>query len=182
MAETASTFSEMLLFDEILNKVNDEEKKSILTEHIDDLYSTISRQAFFTLFEIAAHKKIGEGTTVENISKEYIKTLRDQFSNSINITEDFGVEWSCIPHFYHSPFYCYAYSFGNLLALSFFHRYKKEGKSFAPTYIEILSAGGSKKPETLLKEHGIDISSQKFWQDGFDYIKNQVNRLAKLDN
>lgn len=182
LAETASTFSEMLLFDEILNKVSNEEKKSILTEHIDDLYSTISRQAFFTLFEIAAHKKIGEGATVEDISKEYMKTLKEQFANSIDMTSNFGVEWSCIPHFYHSPFYCYAYSFGNLLALSFFQRYKKEGKSFAPTYIKILSAGGSKKPEILLKEHGIDISSQKFWQDGFEYIKNQVNRLSKLDN
>ncbi|TLX81939.1 MAG: M3 family oligoendopeptidase [Thaumarchaeota archaeon] len=182
LAETASTFSEMLLFDEILSKVTDEEKKSILVEHIDDLYSTISRQAFFTLFEIAAHKKIGDGATVEDISKEYMKTLKDQFADSINITENFGVEWSCIPHFYHSPFYCYSYSFGNLLALSFFQRYKKEGKSFAPTYIKILSAGGSEKPETLLKEHGIDISSQKFWQDGFEYIKNQVNTLVKLDN
>jgi oligoendopeptidase F len=182
LAETASTFSEMLLFDEILTKVTDEEKKSILTEHIDDLYSTISRQAFFTLFEIAGHKKIGDGATVEDISKEYMKTLKDQFANSINITDDFGVEWSCIPHFYHSPFYCYAYSFGNLLALSFFQRYKNEGRSFAPTYIKILSAGGSKKPETLLKEHGIDISSQKFWQDGFDYIKNQVNKLERLDD
>jgi len=182
LAETASTFSEMLLFDEILNTVTDEEKKSILTEHIDDLYSTISRQAFFTLFEITAHKKIGDGATVADISNEYMKTLRDQFANSINLTEDFGVEWSCIPHFYHSPFYCYAYSFGNLLALSFFQRYKKEGRSFAPIYIKILSAGGSKKPETLLKEHGIDISSQKFWQDGFEYIKNQINRLEKVDN
>jgi oligoendopeptidase F len=182
LAETASTFSEMLLFDEILNKVSDEEKKSILTEHIDDLYSTISRQAFFTLFEIAVHKKIGEGATVEDISNEYMKTLKEQFANSIDMTSDFAVEWSCIPHFYHSPFYCYAYSFGNLLALSFFQRYRKEGRSFAPTYIKILSAGGSKKPETLLKEHSIDISSEKFWQDGFEYIKNQVNRLSKLDN
>ena len=112
----------MLLFDEILNQVSNDEKKSILTEHIDDLYSTISRQTFFTLFEIAAHRKIGEGATVGDISKEYINTLRSQFSNSIDITEDFEVEWSCIPHFYHSPFYCYAYSFGNLLALSFFQR------------------------------------------------------------
>ena len=182
LAETASTFSEMLLFDEILNEVSNEEKKSILIEHIGDLYSTISRQAFFTLFEIAAHKKIGDGATVEDISKEYMKTLKDQFANSIDITGDFGIEWSCIPHFYHSPFYCYAYSFGNLLALSFFQRYKKEGRSFSPTYIKILSAGGSKKPEILLKEHDIDISSDRFWQDGFDYIKNQVNTLTKLDN
>ncbi len=182
LAETASTFSEMLLFDKILNQVSDDEKKSIFIEHLDDLYSTIQRQAFFTIFEIVAHQKIGESATIDDISRAYAKTLDDQFAKSIDISEDFGIEWSCIPHFYHSPFYCYAYSFGNLLALSFFERYKKEGSSFVPIYLDILSAGGSKKPEDLLKEHGIDISSQKFWQDGFEYIKNQTVKLSKLDN
>ncbi|MDE1770774.1 MAG: oligoendopeptidase F, partial [Thaumarchaeota archaeon] len=79
-------------------------------------------------------------------------------------------------------FYCYSYSFGNLLSLSLYQRYRKEGKSFASTYVEILAAGGSKKPEDLLKENGIDITSEKFWQEGFEYIKNQTNRLQKLIN
>ena len=85
-----------------------------------------------------------------------------------------------IPHFHHAPFYCYSYAFGNLLSLSLFQKYKKEGKDFAPSYIGILSAGGSKKPEKLLKEFGMDISKPKFWQDGFDYIKEQVNILSKI--
>ena len=118
--------------------------------------------------------------TVGDITKVYMKNLQEQFATSINITEDFGVEWSSIPHFYHTPFYCYAYSFGNLLALSFFQQYKKEGSSFVPDYLQILAAGGSKKPELLLKEYGIDISSQRFWQTGFGYIKNQIERLTKL--
>ena len=180
LAETASTFSELLLFEEILNKVTDEEKIAILAEQIDDLYSTIMRQAFFTTFEISVHKKIGEGTTVDEISKIYLNNLKEQFANSVKVSENFGIEWSCIQHFYHSPFYCYAYSLGNLLALSFFQRYKKEGKTFVPDYIKILSAGGSQKPETLLKQYGMDISSQKFWQDGFAYVKNQVERFSKL--
>jgi len=180
LAETASTFSELLLFDEILNRVEEEEKKAVLAEQIDDLYSTIMRQAFFTTFEISAHKKIGDGATVGDITKIYMKNIHEQFANSINISENFGIEWSCIPHFYHSPFYCYAYSFGNLLALSFFQRYKKEGRAFVPSYIEVLTAGGSKKPESLLKEYDIDISSQKFWQEGFAYIKNQVEKLIKI--
>ena len=179
LAETASTFSEVLLYDEILNKVSDDEKKMILTEQADDLYSTIMRQAFFTTFEISAHKKVGEGATVEEITQEYHKNLKEQFANSIDISENFGIEWSCIPHFYHTPFYCYAYSFGNLLSLSFFQRYKEEGRSFVPIYLEILGAGGSKKPETLLKEYDIDITSEKFWQSGFTYIKNQIDRLIK---
>ena len=182
LAETASTFSEMLLFDQILSQVSDEEKRSILVEHLDDLYSTISRQAYFTVFEITAHKKIGDGATVQDITTEYMKTLQEQFGNSIVLSPDFGVEWTCIPHFYHSPFYCYSYSFGNLLALSMFQRYKREGRSFAPAYLEILSAGGSKKPEELLKDHGIDISSDAFWQEGFQYIRNQTKRLGELIN
>lgn len=179
LAETASTFSEVLLYDEILNNVTDEEKRTILVEHLDDLYSTIMRQASFTTFEISAHKKIGEGATVEEIIQAYRKNLQEQFANSIDISENFGLEWSCIPHFYHSPFYCYSYSFGNLLALSFFQRYKEEGRSFVPRYLEILAAGGSKKPEILLSDYGIDITSEKFWQDGFAYIKNQIDKLVK---
>src|SRR2546426_990791 len=158
------------------------EKRSILVEHLDDLYSTISRQAYFTVFEITAHKKIGDGATVQDITTEYMKTLQEQFGSSIVLSTDFGVEWTCIPHFYHSPFYCYSYSFGNLLALSMFQRYRREGRSFAPAYLEILSAGGSKKPEELLKDHGIDISSEAFWQEGFQYIRNQTKRLGELIN
>jgi len=153
----------------------------MLTEKIDDLYATIMRQSFFTLFEIDAHKQIANNTTIDEISKTYLQNLKLQFGNSISITDDFSIEWSCIPHFYHSPFYCYAYSFGNLLALSLFQRYKNEEKNFAATYLGILNAGGSKKPETLLSEYGIDIHSTKFWQDGFEYIKDQVGVLSTLN-
>lgn len=181
LAETASTFSELLLYDNLSDKISDNEKKIMLSEKIDDLYATILRQSFFTIFEVDAHEQIGKGTTVDEISKTYLKNLREQFGNSVNLSEDFAIEWSCIPHFYHTPFYCYAYSFGNLLALSLFQRYKKEGKDFVPSYIEILSAGGSKKPEKLLLEHGFDIRSPKFWQEGFDYVSNQVKTLSSLN-
>jgi oligoendopeptidase F len=181
LAETASTFSELLLYDNLSDKITDDEKKIMLSEKIDDLYATIMRQAFFTIFEVAAHQQIGKGTTIDEISKTYIQNLKEQFGSSVAVSEDFSIEWSCIPHFYHTPFYCYAYSFGNLLALSLFQRYKKEGKDFVPSYIDILAAGGSKKPERLLAEHGLDISSQKFWQEGFNYVESQVNALSKLN-
>jgi oligoendopeptidase F len=181
LAETASTFSELLLYDNLSDKISDNEKKIILSEKIDDLYATILRQSFFTIFEIDAHKQIGNGTTVEGISKTYLQNLKEQFGNSVNLSEDFAIEWSCIPHFYHTPFYCYAYSFGNLLALSLFQRYKKEGKDFVPAYINILAAGGSKKPEKLLSEYGFNIRSPKFWQEGFDYVKEQVKSLSSLN-
>lgn len=181
LAETASTFSELLLYDNLSDKITDDEKKIMLSEKIDDLYATIMRQAFFTIFEVAAHEQIGKGTTVEEISKTYIQNLKEQFGNSVDVSEDFAIEWSCIPHFYHTPFYCYAYSFGNLLALSLFQRYKKEGSDFVPSYIDILAAGGSKKPEKLLAEHGLDIGSPKFWQEGFDYVESQVKALSALN-
>jgi oligoendopeptidase F len=181
LAETASTFSELLLYDRISSEMNPDEKQLVLSEKIDDLYATIMRQAFFTIFEVDAHSQIADGTTVDKISETYFANLKTQFANSIELSKDFAIEWSCIPHFVHTPFYCYAYSFGNLLSLSLFQRYKKEGTGFAKTYTEILAAGGSKKPEELLGEHGIDISSKKFWQDGFDYIKTQVKELVSLN-
>ena len=181
LAETASTFSELLLFENLSDKVSDDEKKIMLSEKIDEFYGTILRQSFFTLFEIAAHEQIAQSTTVDEISKTYLRNLGEQFGSSVKLTEDFAVEWVCIPHFYHTPFYCYAYSFGNLLSLSLFQRYKKEGKDFVPSYIEILAAGGSKKPETLLAEFGMDITTTKFWQDGFDYINDQVKALSALN-
>ena len=181
LAETASTFSELLLYDNISDKISDDEKKIMLSEKIDDLYATILRQSFFTIFEIDAHKQIGNGTTIDEISKTYLQNLKQQFGKSVNVTDDFAIEWSCIPHFYHTPFYCYAYSFGNLLALSLFQRYKKEGQDFVPAYIDILGAGGSKKPEKLLQEHGLDIGSTKFWQEGFDYVDEQVKALSSLN-
>jgi len=181
LAETASTFSEMLLYDKLSETVSKQEKKTMLSEKIDDFYATIGRQSFFTLFEIEAHKQIANSTTVDEISKTYLQNLNEQFGSSVKVSKDFGIEWSCIPHFHHAPFYCYAYAFGNLLALSLFQRYKKEGKDFAPTYIEILSAGGTKKPEKLLRESGMDITKPRFWQDGFDYIQEQVKELSKLN-
>ncbi|MDH3658309.1 MAG: M3 family oligoendopeptidase [Nitrosopumilus sp.] len=181
LAETASTFSELLLYDNLSDKISDNEKKIMLAEKIDDLYATILRQSFFTIFEVDAHEQIGKGTTVEGISKTYLQNLKEQFGNSVVLSEDFAIEWSCIPHFYHTPFYCYAYSFGNLLALSLFQRYKKEGKDFVPSYISILAAGGSTKPEKLLSEYGFDIRSPKFWQEGFDYVNEQVKSLSSLN-
>ena len=181
LAETASTFSELLLYENLSDKISDDEKRIILSEKIDEMYATIMRQAFFTLFEIDAHKQIANSTTIDELSKTYQLSLKNQFSNSIILSDDFAIEWSCIPHFYHTPFYCYAYSFGNLLALSLFQRYKKEGRDFVPTYISILGSGGSKKPELLLNEYGINIRSSKFWQAGLDYVNEQVKALSALN-
>lgn len=180
LAETASTFSEMLLYDSMSRKMDPAEEATVLAGKIDDLYATISRQAFFTIFETRAHERLADGATPSEISEVYAGTLTEQFGDAVEVSEDFAVEWLAIPHFYHWPFYCYSYSFGNLLAASLFQRYKREGGSFAESYVGILAAGGSQKPETLLGEYGLDIGSANFWREGFDYVESLVDRLSGL--
>jgi oligoendopeptidase F len=180
LAETASVFGEMLLNEEIYKKLDREKKKIFLAEQIDDMYATIIRQAFFTIFEIEVHKNIVEqNVTTDNISEYYVNNLKAQFGDSIHISNDFRWEWLYIPHFFHTPFYCYAYSFGNLLVLSLYQQYLEDGNSFISKYIKILSAGGSEKPETLLSESGFNISDSSFWQQGFDLIKMKINKLKE---
>lgn len=183
LAETASVFAEMLLNDKVSKRVSDLERKIILAQEIDDMYATIMRQAYFTLFEITAHKAIvQQNITVEEVAALYIKNLNEQFGDSVKVSEDFQWEWLYIPHFYHTPFYCYAYSFGNLLVLSLYNQFKSEAKdSFISKYTKILSAGGSRKPEELLKESGINISADEFWQQGFDLVSDKIQVLKAMN-
>lgn len=181
LAETASVFAEMLLNEKLVAKAEYSEKSILLAEQIDDMYATIMRQSFFTIFEIEAHNSVTKNnSTIDELSNIYHQNLTKQFGSSMDISEEFQWEWLYIPHFYHTPFYCYAYSFGNLLVLSLFNLYKKEGKSFIPKYLKILSAGGSKKPENLLNEIGINISNRSFWQQGFNLVAEKITQLEKL--
>jgi oligoendopeptidase F len=183
LAETASVFAEMLLNDKLSERLTKVERRILLAEQIDDLYATIMRQAYFTLFEIDAHRAVAEhNATIDAVSELYLNNLKEQFGDSVNVTRDFQWEWLYIPHFYHSPFYCYAYSFGNLLVVSLYQQFKSEGKnSFIPKYFNILSAGGSQKPEYLLKESGIDISKGEFWQQGFDLVAAKIQELKAMN-
>ncbi len=181
LAETASVFAEILLNDNMLKSITDTEKKLFLAEQIDDMYATILRQSFFTIFEIDVHNQIlNNNATIDGISDIYIQNLKLQFGNSVDISDDFRYEWLYIPHFYHTPFYCYAYSFGNLLVLSLYQIFKKEGSSFIPRYLKILSAGGSQKPEDLLREAAdIDITRPEFWQGGFNLVSEKIKDLKR---
>lgn len=178
LAETASTFAELLLYERTSGGMRASERRSALAGSLDDLYASIARQAFFTVFEESAHELASGGGTVAEASEAYSATLREQFGRSVSVPPEFDVEWAAIPHFYHSPFYCYSYSFGNLLALALFRRYKKEGRDFAPAYMDVLSAGGSEKPEELLSRHGLEVGSRKFWRDGMAQISGMVSQLG----
>lgn len=183
LAETASVFAEMLLNETLSKRIPLKERKILLAEQLDDMYATIMRQAYFTLFEIDAHRIIAEEhATIDKVSDLYFANLVEQFGDSVSITSDFRWEWLYIPHFYHSPFYCYAYSFGNLLVLSLYQQYRSENKeTFYPKYFKILAAGGSQKPEQLLMQSGVDITKDEFWQQGFDLVAAKVQELKSLD-
>ena len=178
LAETASTFSEMLLIDKLLaNSTDTAVRQDLIANALDDNYATIMRQAYFTLFEQQAHKLVTEHAGADELNKAYMNNIVEQFGDSIEISEEFQWEWVSIPHIYYSPFYCYAYSFGQLLVLALYQRYREEGVSFIPHYLKILSYGGSQSPEYILNESGIDISRPEFWQGGFDYIKEMIDDL-----
>ena len=181
LAETASTFSEMLLVDRMLDKEKDKNlRRDLLFRQVDDAYATIMRQAFFALFEKQAHEMTSQGVSVDDLSKAYFENLKAQFGDSLDIAEEFKWEWVSIPHIYHTPFYVYAYSFGQLLVLSLFNQFKQEGESFKPRYIQILSSGGSKAPIEILSEAGLDVNQPAFWQGGFDVVDGLIAQLEKL--
>ena len=182
LAETASVFAEILLNDKLRIRLTRKQKAILLASQIDDMYATIMRQAYFTLFEIEAHKIITEkNANINEVSDLYLRNLEDQFGDSVTVSDDFRWEWLYIPHLYHTPFYCYAYSFGNLLVLSLYQQFREEGKSsFIPKYYKLLSSGGSRKTVEILSDIGIDISSRAFWQQGFDLVERNVQELRDL--
>jgi oligoendopeptidase F len=181
LAETASTFGEMMLTDRLLAEESDETvRRDLLFKQVDDAYATIMRQVYLALFEKQAHELIARDASVEELSAAYLENLREQFGDALELSAEFKFEWVSIPHIFHTPFYVYAYAFGQLLVLSLYQQFKAEAEAFKPRYLKILSAGGSQAPEKVLAEAGIDIRSPKFWQGGFDVVDRLVSDLEKM--
>lgn len=182
MAETASVFSEMLLTDRLLSEEKDPAvRRDLLAAALDDAYATVLRQAYFVLFERDAHKLLTEGKTVADLNKVYLENLHRQFGDVVDISDNFKWEWISIPHIYHVPFYCYAYSFGQLMVLALYRRYKEVGAAFVPQYLRILSYGGSASPTHILTEAGIDVSDPDFWRGGFRVLEEMIDELESLE-
>jgi oligoendopeptidase F len=178
LAETASVFGERILSDALMNQERDRQvRQGLLLNQLDDIYATVLRQAYFVQFENQAHAMIAQGATVKDLAKTYLAEVRQQFGKGIKVSEEFQWEWLTIPHIFASPFYCYAYSFGNLLVLALYRMYQKEGAAFVPKYLDLLSTGGSEAPKTILAKVGVDMTSEGFWQSGFDTIREMVNQL-----
>ena len=182
LAETASTFAEMLLLDDLLAREDDPAvRQDILFKRLDDNYATIMRQAYFALFEIMAHERFPQGARAEDIAAGYADLLREQFGDAVEVSDEFAWEWLMIPHFYRVPFYVYAYAFGQLLVLALYQRYQEEGPAFKPVYFRLLEAGGNRAPEAILAEAGVDPRDPAFWQRGYDLLAQWVQALEALD-
>lgn len=182
LAETASTFGEMLVIDRLLAENGDAAvRRAILFNQVDDAYATIMRQSYFALFEREAHEAIRKGAPVDEVSALYLENLKDQFGDALDLSDDFRHEWVAIPHIYSTPFYVYAYAFGQLLVLALYQQYRVEGDSFKPRYLDILSAGGSDAPASILERAGIDIRDEAFWQGGFDVVEGLVEELEGVE-
>ena len=121
LAETASTFGEMMLIDRLLEQESDEAvRRDLLFRQVDGSYATIMRQAYFALFEREAHSMVQQGASVDDLVEAYLQNLQDQFGDSVGVAPEFRWEWVSIPHIYHVPFYVYAYAFGQLLVFSLY--------------------------------------------------------------
>jgi oligoendopeptidase F len=180
LAETASTFGEMLLVDRLLKAESDPAvRRDLIMRQVDDAYATVLRQAYFALFECEAHDLIQHGAAVDELAAAYQKNLEDQFGDAVDVAPEFRWEWVSIPHIYNVPFYVYAYSFGQLLVLSLYQQFRQEGEPFKARYRRILSTGGSAAPAQILRAAGIDIAQPSFWQGGFDVIQGLVGELEK---
>jgi oligoendopeptidase F len=181
LAETASTFGEIMLVDRLLAAESDPSvRQTLLFRQVDDAYATVMRQAQFAIFERQAHDLVQQGATVDELSGVYLENLRNQFGDSVEVSDEFRWEWVSIPHIYHTPFYVYAYTFGQLLVLALYQQYKVEGEAFKPRYLSLLAAGGSKSPDIILSEAGVNMHSASFWQGGFDVIRGLIEQLETI--
>ncbi|HYL05668.1 MAG TPA: M3 family oligoendopeptidase [Thermoanaerobaculia bacterium] len=181
LAETASVFAEMLITDRLLREESDPlARRELLAAAVDDVYATVLRQSYFVRFELEAHQAILAGRSVEDLNEIYLAELAEQFGGSVLVAPEFRYEWMSIPHIYHTPFYCYAYSFGQLLVLALYRRYQEQGAAFKPGYLRLLAYGGSARPEAILAEMGIDMTDRSFWQGGFELVRQRIDELAAI--
>lgn len=184
LAETASVFAEILMTDRLLAEERDPQARAeLLASSIDDIYATVLRQAYFVLFEIDAHEAILAGKSADELSDLYQAHLEEQFGDAVELSDEFRSEWLSIPHIYQTPFYCYAYCFGQLLVLALYRRYQQEGEAFKPGYLKMLAAGGAARPQEILAEVGVDVTDPEFWRGGFEVIRGMIDELeSTLDS
>ena len=183
LAETASVFGEMLTFQRMLDRASDKtERKILLANKVEDMINTVVRQIAFYDFECKLHdaRKNGE-LTPSDINSLWMSVQSESLGPAFEFVDGYETFWSYIPHFVHSPFYVYAYAFGDGLVNALYATYKENPKGFEDKYFNMLSAGGSKHHKELLKPFSLDASDPEFWSKGLSMISEMIDELETFD-
>ncbi len=183
LAETASVFGEMLTFKKLLAAITDaKQRKAMLAAKVEDMINTVVRQIAFYSFERKVHQERRNGElTADKICELWMSVQGESLGPAIELKHGYEVFWTYIPHFIHSPFYVYAYAFGDCLVNSLYAVYEKSASGFAERYLEMLSAGGTKHHSELLAPFGLDARDPKFWDGGLNVIANLIAELERLE-
>ena len=183
LAETASVFGEMLTFQSVLGSTDDARKrKALLAQKVEDMLNTVVRQIAFYEFERKVHMERRSGElTAERLAALWLEVQGDSLGPAIRLGPGYETFWCYIPHFIHSPFYVYAYAFGDCLVNSLYARYREAEEGFAEKYLAMLRAGGSKHHKELLAPFGLDASDPSFWEKGLSVIENFIGEIEALD-
>jgi oligoendopeptidase F len=182
LAETASVFGEMIVFDRLVKREGDPRARlGLVCQKVEDAFATVYRQNVLTRFEAGAFQARQEARlTPERLGDIWTEANGRYYGDAVQMTDGYRWGWSYIPHFIHSRFYCYAYVFGQLLVLALFRMFQEEGSPFIPRFISLLERGGSDTPQGLLAPFGVDLSDAAFWQKGFDELARLVRQAEAL--
>ncbi|TYR30176.1 M3 family oligoendopeptidase [Mesorhizobium microcysteis] len=183
LAETASVFGEMLTFRSLLDQTRDRrERKAMLAQKVEDMINTVVRQIAFYEFERKLHTERRQGElTSDRVGELWLEVQAESLGPAIGIREGYETFWAYIPHFIHSPFYVYAYAFGDCLVNSLYAVYQNAESGFQEKYFEMLKAGGTKHHSELLAPFGLDASDPAFWDKGLSVIEGMIDELAAMD-
>ncbi len=183
LAETASVFGEMLTFRALLSETtNAREKKAMIASKVEDMINTVVRQIAFYTFERRIHEARREGElTADRINAIWLEIQAESLGPSIDLSKGYEVYWTYIPHFIHSPFYVYAYAFGDCLVNSLYGLYAEAHPEFVTKYFDLLKAGGSKHHSELLAPFGLDARDPEFWNKGLNVLEGMIDELEEMD-
>jgi oligoendopeptidase F len=180
LAETASVFAELLLFNsQVKLLTNPEERRAFICQKLESIFATVFRQVSMNRFEHAVHNARRESGELspEQLGSHWLTTQRAMFADSVTLREDYGIWWSYIPHFLSTPGYVYSYAFGELLVLALYNLYQEDRAAFVPKYLDLLRAGGSNTPAELLKPFGVDLDDPAFWLGGLTTIDGMLKMV-----
>jgi oligoendopeptidase F len=182
LAETASVFGEMLTFRALLARASERERKAMLAQKVEDMLNTVVRQIAFYWFERKLHSERRKGElTPDQINELWMSVQGESLGPAIKLGAGYETFWAYIPHFVHSPFYVYAYAFGDCLVNSLYAVYERADEGFAERYLAMLAAGGTKHHAELLAPFGLDARDPKFWQSGLGLIERMISEIEGLD-